>query len=136
MNLTLNETFLAVFCSLAILSAIATGAGQWATRQTLDASRLARLGLVNSRLRASWSVLAVFTVAFGLGPAALLLEVDPVGLVRGRKGPPGEGFALDQYVSDRPYAASSFLSVAIAQVFGSAMAGRSRARPRGRSATA
>src|SRR5688572_19622617 len=45
--------------------------------------------------------------------AALLLDVDPVGLVRNRKGPSGEGFVLEQYVSDRPYAASSFLSVAI-----------------------
>jgi 3' terminal RNA ribose 2'-O-methyltransferase Hen1 len=60
--------------------------------------------------------------------AALLLDVDPVGLVRGRKGPAGEGFALEQYVSDRPYAASSFLSVAIARVFGSALAGRSKGR--------
>ena len=60
--------------------------------------------------------------------AALLLDVDPVGLVRGRKGPAGEGFALEQYVSDRPYAASSFLSVAIARIFGSALAGRSKGR--------
>ena len=60
--------------------------------------------------------------------AALLLEVDPVGLVRNRRGPAGEGFSLQQYVNDRPYAASSFLSVAIAQVFGSALAGRSRDR--------
>src|SRR5262245_23843388 len=60
--------------------------------------------------------------------AALLLDVDPVGLVRNRKGPSGEGFALEQYVSDRPYAASSFLSVAIARVFGSALGGRSRGR--------
>ncbi len=60
--------------------------------------------------------------------AALLLDVDPVGLVRGRQGPAGEGFALGQYVSDRPYAASSFLSVAIARVFGSALAGRSPSR--------
>ena len=61
--------------------------------------------------------------------AALLLEVDPVGLVRNRRGPAGEGFALEQYVNDRPYVASSFLSVAIAQVFGSALAGGSRERP-------
>lgn len=61
--------------------------------------------------------------------AALLLNVDPVGLVRGRRGPAGEGFALEQYVNDRPYAASSFLSVAIGQVFGSALAGRSKDRP-------
>src|SRR5918996_4464321 len=56
--------------------------------------------------------------------AALLLDVDPVGLVRR----PGEA-ALAEYVSDRPYVASSFLSVAIGQVFGTALAGRSRERP-------
>jgi 3' terminal RNA ribose 2'-O-methyltransferase Hen1 len=60
--------------------------------------------------------------------AALLLDVDPVGLVRGRKGPAGEGFVLEQYVSDRSYAASSFLSVAIARLFGSALGGRSKGR--------
>jgi 3' terminal RNA ribose 2'-O-methyltransferase Hen1 len=61
--------------------------------------------------------------------AALLLDVDSVGLVRNRKGPSGEGFALEQYVSDRPYTVSSFLSVAIARIFGSALGGRSRGRP-------
>src|SRR5919202_5931530 len=61
--------------------------------------------------------------------AALLLDVDPVGLVRNRRGPAGEGGLLEQYVNDRPYVASSFLSVAIAQVFGSALGGRSRDRP-------
>jgi len=60
---------------------------------------------------------------------ALLVEVDPVGLVRNRRGPSGEGGALEQYVNDRPYAASSFLSVAIAEVFGSAMSGKSKERP-------
>lgn len=60
--------------------------------------------------------------------AALLLDVDPIGLVRNRKGPSREGFALEQYVSDRPYASSSFLSVAIARIFGSALGGRSRGR--------
>jgi 3' terminal RNA ribose 2'-O-methyltransferase Hen1 len=60
---------------------------------------------------------------------ALLLDVDPVGLVRNRRGPAGEGGTLDQYVNDRPYVASSFLSVAIARVLGSALAGRSKGRP-------
>ena len=32
--------------------------------------------------------------------AALLVEVDPIGLVRGR-GPAGEGGQLEQYVNDR-----------------------------------
>lgn len=54
--------------------------------------------------------------------AALLLDVDPVGLVRGSG-------TLDQYVNDRPYAASSFLSVAISRVLRSAMAGSCRERP-------
>jgi 3' terminal RNA ribose 2'-O-methyltransferase Hen1 len=60
--------------------------------------------------------------------AALLLEIDPVGLVRNRRGPAGEGRTLEQYVNDRPYVASSFLSVAIGDVFGSAMAGKSPGR--------
>src|SRR5215217_6636501 len=61
--------------------------------------------------------------------AALVLDVDPVGLVRGRRGLEREGGLLAQYVNDRPYVASSFLSVAISQVFGTAMTGRSKERP-------
>ena len=60
--------------------------------------------------------------------AALLVDVDPVALVRSRRGPAGEGGLLDQYVNDRPYVASSFLSVAIGDVYRSAMAGRSKER--------
>ena len=60
---------------------------------------------------------------------ALLLEIDPVGLVRNRRGPAGEGRSLEQYVNDRPYVASSFLSVVIADVFSSAMSGKSKERP-------
>src|SRR5438132_1874378 len=59
--------------------------------------------------------------------ACLLLDVDPVGLVRGKKA--NASFLLAQYVNDRPYAASSFMSVAIAQVFGSALQGRCKDRP-------
>jgi len=53
--------------------------------------------------------------------AALLLDVDPVGLVRRGRG--ASSFALAEYVNDRPYVASSFLSVALVNVFKSAMAG-------------
>lgn len=60
---------------------------------------------------------------------ALLVEIDPIGLVRNRRGPSGEGGALEQYVNDRPYAASSFLSVAIGDVFGTALAGNCKERP-------
>lgn len=60
--------------------------------------------------------------------AALLIEVDPVELVRKPGGPSGEGGLLDQYVNDRPYVSSSFTSVALARVFGTALGGRSKAR--------
>lgn len=62
--------------------------------------------------------------------AALIVEVDPVGLVR-RSDPSGspDGFTLGQHVNDRPYAASSLLSVAISRTLGSALHGRSRERP-------
>ena len=59
---------------------------------------------------------------------ALLLDVDPIGLVR-KKGPAGNAGALEQYVNDRPYVASSFLSVAISDVLGSALNGRCKDWP-------
>ncbi|MFF8827958.1 3' terminal RNA ribose 2'-O-methyltransferase Hen1 [Streptomyces sp. NPDC015131] len=64
--------------------------------------------------------------------AALLLEVDPVALVRrgrgkGRSGTPDT--ALAQYVNDRPYAASSLLAVAMGSVFRTALSGTCAALP-------
>ncbi len=59
--------------------------------------------------------------------ACLLLDVDPVGIVR-RKGW-NQSFLLGHYVNDRPYVASSFMSVAISQVFGTAMGARCKDRP-------
>ncbi|WP_189173247.1 3' terminal RNA ribose 2'-O-methyltransferase Hen1 [Streptomyces lasiicapitis] len=65
--------------------------------------------------------------------AALLLEVDPVALVRRGKGRGGRGGAPDaalaQYVNDRPYAASSLLAVALSAVFSSALRGVCKALP-------
>ncbi len=57
--------------------------------------------------------------------AVLLLDINPINLVRGKMG----GFALQPYVNDRPYVASSFLSVAIAKVYGSALNGRCKTHP-------
>lgn len=54
----------------------------------------------------------------------VLLDIDPVSLVRSR----GDR-SLDQYVNDRPYVASSFLSVALNRLFSTAMNGRSKERP-------
>lgn len=58
--------------------------------------------------------------------AALLVDVDPVGLVRGRNSSGESTGLVDAYVNDRPYVASSFLSVAIARIFGAALGGRSK----------
>lgn len=60
--------------------------------------------------------------------AAILLEVDPVALVRGRRGPAGEGGQLEQYVNDRPYGANSFMSVALGRLFTTALNGKSKER--------
>ncbi len=61
--------------------------------------------------------------------AAVLLEVDPIGLVRNRRFGGSDAFSLGHYVNDRPYASSSMLAVAIGQVFRTAMTGRCDARP-------
>lgn len=60
--------------------------------------------------------------------ACLLLEIDPIGLVRNHR-PGAEDATLARYVNDRPYVSSSFLSVAVARVFGTALAGTSKERP-------
>jgi hypothetical protein len=65
----------------------------------------------------------------------LLLEVDPIGMVRRKSGPAGDAGIFGQYVNDRPYVASSFLSVAISEVFGTAMTGRAQSGSRVREAT-
>jgi 3' terminal RNA ribose 2'-O-methyltransferase Hen1 len=57
--------------------------------------------------------------------AALVLDVDPVGLVRGKGHAEG---LLEQYVNDRPYAASSFLSVALNAAYRTAMGGACKDR--------
>ena len=61
--------------------------------------------------------------------AALLLEVDPLALVRGRSPGGSDAFSLAQHVNDRPYVASSLLAVAMGRVFRTAMAGRCDSRP-------
>lgn len=59
--------------------------------------------------------------------AALLLDIDPIDLARGKQGSTEGG--LFDYVNDRPYASTSFMSTAIVRVFGTAMSGRCDKRP-------
>jgi 3' terminal RNA ribose 2'-O-methyltransferase Hen1 len=60
---------------------------------------------------------------------ALILDIDPVALVRGKGASGATSGLIDQYVNDRPYAASSFLSVAIAKTLRNALGGSSKERP-------
>jgi len=60
---------------------------------------------------------------------ALLLDIDPIGLVRKSGDGNPDFFALGHYVNDRPYVASSFMSVAIAKAFSTAMNGKCEKRP-------
>lgn len=59
--------------------------------------------------------------------ATLFVEVDPIALARGQKGRRPQG--LEPYVNDRPYVASSMLSVALGRLFRTALAGTCDARP-------
>ncbi len=61
--------------------------------------------------------------------AALLLEINPIQLLRNRRGQGNYGRALEQYVNDRPFVASSHLCVAIAEMYGTAMSGRCKGKP-------
>lgn len=54
--------------------------------------------------------------------AALLLDINPIDLARGKLGSKDRG--LFDYVNDRPYVSSSFMSTAINSVFSTAMSGR------------
>jgi phosphatidate cytidylyltransferase len=91
MQLTLNETFLAVLAGLVGLSVIVTALGAWLSARTIDVAKQQRLRIVNSRLRASWSIVAVFSVAFALGTGALLFVFAVVSF-----------FALRNFVSLTP----------------------------------
>lgn len=54
--------------------------------------------------------------------AALLLDINPIDLARGKLGSKDGG--LFDYVNDRPYVSSSFMSTALSRVFGTAMSGK------------
>jgi 3' terminal RNA ribose 2'-O-methyltransferase Hen1 len=60
--------------------------------------------------------------------ACLMLDIDPVAMIKNKRNR-RNSFALAGYVNDRPYVASSFLSVAIANAFGTAMAGICKKHP-------
>jgi len=60
---------------------------------------------------------------------SLLLDINPMELAKSKKNIIRKGFSLAQYVNDRPYVASSFMSVALAKAFSTAMNGTCKNKP-------
>lgn len=60
---------------------------------------------------------------------SLLLDIDPIGMVRNARRQGGDNFLIGKYVNDRPYVASSFMSNAISKTFSTAMNGRCKDKP-------
>ena len=58
--------------------------------------------------------------------AAILLDINPIDLARGKHGTRDGG--LFDYVNDRPYVSSSFMSTALSRVFNAAMNGKCDAK--------
>lgn len=73
LGFTPNEAYLAILAGLVLLSALGTAYGQWLAGRVTDAARAVRIRIVNSRARASWTLIFIFTVAFALGQTALLV---------------------------------------------------------------
>jgi len=60
---------------------------------------------------------------------SMLLDIDPIDMVRNARRAGTDAFALAHYVNDRPYVASSFMSAALSKVFSSALNGNCKEKP-------
>ena len=72
LGLSLNEAYLLVLAGLVLLAIIGTGYGQWAIRRAVSPEQIARIRVVNSRVRMGWWLILIFTIAFSLGHNYLL----------------------------------------------------------------
>ena len=73
MNLSAQETYLAVLAGLVLLFATATVLGTWLAGRTRDTVKLAWIGQMNTRIRAAWAIVLLFAIAFTVGGGALLV---------------------------------------------------------------
>lgn len=71
--MTLYETFFAVLVALVLLFGSATALGNYLAARTIDPARLAWIGKLNSRLRSTWSIVALFALAFAVGGGAIVV---------------------------------------------------------------
>ncbi|HEU0200495.1 MAG TPA: phosphatidate cytidylyltransferase [Burkholderiaceae bacterium] len=71
--MTLQQTFLAVLGALVVLFSTATAYGSWRAGHTIDVARQAWIAQLNTRIRAAWAIVVLFTIAFAVGQAALVV---------------------------------------------------------------
>jgi phosphatidate cytidylyltransferase len=103
MNLTLHETFFFVLSGLVFLIATATLLGARLAMRTADAAKLAWIGQLNSRIRASWLIVLLFAIGFALGGAALVVIFALASF-----------FALREFVALTPIRSSDHWALVIA----------------------
>ena len=103
MNLSLQETFLAVLASLVVLFSAATGLGMWLAGRAPDATKLKWIGQLNTRIRAAWSIVFLFAIAFTVGGGALLVLFAIASF-----------FALREFVALTPIRSSDHAALVLA----------------------
>jgi len=103
MNLSLQETFLAVLAGLVVLFSAATGLGMWLAGRTPDATKLAWIGQLNTRIRAAWAIVLLFAIAFTVGGGALLVLFAIASF-----------FALREFVALTPIRSSDHAALVLA----------------------
>lgn len=103
MILTPYETFFYVVVALVLLIATATLLGSWLAARTVDSAKLAWIGQLNSRIRASWLIVLLFAIGFALGDAALVVLFAIASY-----------FALREFVALTPIRASDHSALLIA----------------------
>jgi len=98
-----HETFFAVLAALVLLFAGATAYGTWLEARTSDAAKLAWIQHLNLRIRSSWAIVALFTLAFALGGEALTVVFALASF-----------FALREFVALTPTRASDYWALVVA----------------------
>ena len=73
LGFTIQEAYLILLVGLSLLAAIGTAYGSRALKRTTTGESRNRILAVNSRARMAWWLILVFTIAFLMGQAALMI---------------------------------------------------------------
>jgi phosphatidate cytidylyltransferase len=103
MELTLQQTYLAVFAGLVLIAAAGSVLAHRLSLRTNDAVKLTWIGQLNSRINAAWLIVLLFAVGFALGEAALAVIFALASF-----------FALREFVALTPIKPADHLALVIA----------------------